>query len=31
MVRMKASDRREQLLKTAAQCFAKYGYRGTTT
>ena len=31
MVRMKAQDRREQLLTTAAQCFAKYGYRGTTT
>lgn len=31
MVRMKAFARREQLLKTAARCFAKYGYRGTTT
>lgn len=31
MVRMKAEARREQLLKTAAQCFAKHGYRGTTT
>jgi AcrR family transcriptional regulator len=31
MPRMKAQDRREQLLKTAAQCFAKHGYRGTTT
>lgn len=31
MPRMKAADRREQLLKTAAQCFAGHGYRGTTT
>jgi AcrR family transcriptional regulator len=31
MPRMKAADRREQLLKTAAQCFARHGYRGTTT
>jgi AcrR family transcriptional regulator len=31
MVRMKAGARREQLLKKAAQCFAKHGYRGTTT
>jgi len=28
---MKAEDRREQLLETAARCFAAYGYRGTTT
>ncbi|GMU22333.1 MAG: hypothetical protein AMXMBFR13_24190 [Phycisphaerae bacterium] len=28
---MKAEDRRKQLLETAAGCFAKYGYRGTTT
>lgn len=28
---MKAQDRRNQLLKAAASCFAKYGYRGTTT
>ncbi len=31
MARMKAKDRREQLLESAARCFAKYGYRGTTT
>lgn len=29
--RMKAADRRMQLLETAAQCFAEHGYRGTTT
>jgi AcrR family transcriptional regulator len=28
---MKAQDRRSQLLDAAASCFAKYGYRGTTT
>jgi TetR/AcrR family transcriptional regulator len=28
---MKAKDRRNQLLDAAASCFAKYGYRGTTT
>lgn len=31
MARMKASDRRKQLLESAAKCFAAYGYRGTTT
>lgn len=31
MARMKAADRRKQLLESAAECFAKYGYRGTTT
>ena len=31
MARMKAADRRKQLLASAAQCFARYGYRGTTT
>jgi len=31
MVRMKAEDRRKQLLESAAHCFAQYGYRGTTT
>lgn len=31
MSRMKADDRRRQLLESAARCFAKYGYRGTTT
>ena len=31
MQRMKADDRRKQLLETAAHCFATYGYRGTTT
>ena len=29
--RMKAEDRRRQLLDSAARCFAKHGYRGTTT
>ena len=29
--RMKAEDRRRQLLESAARCFAKHGYRGTTT
>jgi AcrR family transcriptional regulator len=28
---MKAEERREQLLETAARCFAEHGYRGTTT
>jgi TetR/AcrR family transcriptional regulator len=28
---MKADDRRRQLLISAAKCFAKHGYRGTTT
>lgn len=28
---MKAEDRRRQLLDAAAQCFARFGYRGTTT
>lgn len=28
---MKAEDRREQLLESAAHCFAEHGYRGTTT
>jgi AcrR family transcriptional regulator len=28
---MKAEDRRKQLLESAAHCFARYGYRGTTT
>jgi TetR/AcrR family transcriptional regulator len=28
---MKSEDRRQQLLHTAAKCFAKDGYRGTTT
>jgi AcrR family transcriptional regulator len=28
---MKAEDRRRQLLESAAHCFAKHGYRGTTT
>lgn len=31
MVRMKAEDRRKQLLESAARCFATHGYRGTTT
>lgn len=31
MARMKAEDRKEQLLNSAARCFAAYGYRGTTT
>jgi TetR/AcrR family transcriptional regulator len=31
MPRLKADERREQLLKSAATCFARYGYRGTTT
>lgn len=31
MPRMKAAQRREQLLESAARCFARDGYRGTTT
>ncbi len=31
MARMKAEDRRKQLLDSAARCFAEFGYRGTTT
>ncbi len=31
MARMKAADRRKQLLDSAARCFAQHGYRGTTT
>lgn len=31
VARMKARDRRAQLLASAAQCFAQHGYRGTTT
>ena len=31
MARMRARDRRRQLLEVAADLFAKYGYRGTTT
>ena len=31
MARMKAEDRRRQLLESAARCFAENGYRGTTT
>ena len=31
VARMKAKDRRVQLLNSAAHCFAQYGYRGTTT
>lgn len=31
MARMKAEDRRQQLLESAAKCFAQHGYRGTTT
>lgn len=31
MPRMKAEQRREQLLDSAARCFARSGYRGTTT
>ncbi len=29
--RMKATDRRRQLLEAAVTCFARYGYQGTTT
>lgn len=31
MRRMNADQRRKQLLDSAAKCFAKFGYRGTTT
>jgi TetR/AcrR family transcriptional regulator len=31
MARMKAEDRRRQLIESAARCFAENGYRGTTT
>ena len=31
MARMKAPDRKQQLLESAARCFARHGYRGTTT
>lgn len=31
MARLKASQRREQLLRVAASIFARYGYDGTTT
>ena len=31
MARMRARDRRRQLLEVAADLFARYGYRGTTT
>jgi AcrR family transcriptional regulator len=31
MARMRATDRRRQLLEVAAEQFARYGYRGTTT
>lgn len=31
MARMKAEDRKQQLLDSAARCFAHHGYRGTTT
>lgn len=31
MARMKAEDRKQQLLESAARCFAQHGYRGTTT
>jgi TetR/AcrR family transcriptional regulator len=29
--RMKATDRRRQLLEASIRCFAEYGYKGTTT
>lgn len=29
--RMKADDRRQQLLEASIKCFAEYGYKGTTT
>ncbi len=29
--RLKAKDRREQILNAAVRCFARYGYRGATT
>jgi len=31
MARMSAEDRKQQLLESAARCFAQHGYRGTTT
>lgn len=31
MARMKAEDRKQQVLESAARCFAQHGYRGTTT
>lgn len=31
MARMRAEDRKQQLLESAARCFARHGYRGTTT
>lgn len=31
MARMRAQDRKQQLLESAARCFALHGYRGTTT
>lgn len=31
MARMRAEDRKQQLLESAARCFAQHGYRGTTT
>lgn len=31
MARMRAEDRKRQLLESAARCFAQHGYRGTTT
>ncbi len=31
MARMRAEDRKQQLLHSAARCFALHGYRGTTT
>lgn len=31
MARMRAQDRKQQLLESAARCFARHGYRGTTT
>ena len=31
MARMRAEHRKQQLLESAARCFARHGYRGTTT
>jgi TetR/AcrR family transcriptional regulator len=31
MARMRAHDRKQQVLESAARCFARHGYRGTTT
>lgn len=31
MARMRAEDRKQQVLESAAHCFARHGYRGTTT